>query len=287
MGTNSKGETERELFRDLFGDSDVETAETQEHCKQVTLPNTFDNSYSHLMGCIKNVDIRTLFNNDATEEAREIPGLVFQKRILPPELSTAFFKYLEHVYFSETPKSGDTCDIQPRTNQGMYFGEFPQFHPFSFLEQICRLHPSLLPASIRNRTPSLFNQAIINLYDDEEGIGDHVDLFRFEDGVVGFSFGGPCVMQFRKATQADKLKAAAQDPKGPYGVSKKALCYENYHKILLESGDVYAMSGEARYEWTHGIKETSREHLQGFDIARARRISVTLRKLVDSNNGCN
>lgn len=49
--------------------------------------------------------------------------------------------------------------------------------------------------------------------------------------------------------------------------------------ILLRPGDVLALSKEARYQWKHGIEETSMDVYHGDLIERGTRISVTLRKM--------
>ncbi|KAG2422279.1 hypothetical protein HXX76_016156 [Chlamydomonas incerta] len=79
-------------------------------------------------------------------------------------------------------------------NQAMFFGPLPQWGraigPLLPLDQ-------LLPPHLSGRVPS-FDQAIVNLYRPGEGIVDHVDLARFQDGIVGVSCGGPVVMDFRR-----------------------------------------------------------------------------------------
>jgi hypothetical protein len=75
-------------------------------------------------------------------------------------------------------------------------------------------------------------QAIINLYRPGEGISPHVDLLqRFGDGIVGVSLGdGGVAMRFARA--------------GEDG---------DEYEVWLPSGSVLVLTGEARYEWTHGI----------------------------------
>ncbi|KAG2437658.1 hypothetical protein HYH02_011039 [Chlamydomonas schloesseri] len=76
----------------------------------------------------------------------------------------------------------------------MFFGPLPQWGG-----QLCQLLPldQLMPPSLAAREPA-FDQAIVNLYRPGEGITDHVDLARFQDGIVGVSMGGPVVMDFRR-----------------------------------------------------------------------------------------
>ena len=54
--------------------------------------------------------------------------------------------------------------------------------------------------------------------------------------------------------------------------------------VLLRPGDVLALSGEARYQWEHGIEEKTRDQIDGEWIERGTRVSITLRKMVQTLN---
>ncbi|GLC45600.1 hypothetical protein PLESTB_001784200 [Pleodorina starrii] len=79
-------------------------------------------------------------------------------------------------------------------NQAMFFGDLP-----AWAQQLTELLPlgELLPPDLAARRPS-FDQAIVNLYRPGEGICSHVDLARFQDGIVSVSIGGPIVMHFTR-----------------------------------------------------------------------------------------
>jgi alkylated DNA repair dioxygenase AlkB len=70
--------------------------------------------------------------------------------------------------------------------------------------------------------------------------------------VTSLSLGAPIVMDFT-------------DPDG-----KK-------HPHLLERRSLFVLSGEARYEWKHGIAPRKSDSYQGNLIERQRRISCTFR----------
>ncbi|KAI8987568.1 hypothetical protein BDF20DRAFT_274650 [Mycotypha africana] len=53
------------------------------------------------------------------------------------------------------------------------------------------------------------------------------------------------------------------------------------YDVLLQPGDVLALSKEARYDWEHGIDKRLADEVDGDIIERGTRISVTLRKLKD------
>lgn len=53
----------------------------------------------------------------------------------------------------------------------------------------------------------------------------------------------------------------------------------NKFDILLRPGDVLALSKEARYDWEHGIQSRLVDEIDGQQIERGTRISITLRRL--------
>ncbi|GIL74585.1 hypothetical protein Vretifemale_4478 [Volvox reticuliferus] len=92
---------------------------------------------------------------------------------------------------------GGSCHPKGLPNQAMFFGDLP---PWAL--RLMKLLPlgDLLPPDLAAREPS-FDQAIVNLYRPGEGIASHVDLARFEDGIVSVSIGGPVVMHFTRCGQ--------------------------------------------------------------------------------------
>ncbi|KAJ1811701.1 hypothetical protein LPJ56_001425 [Coemansia sp. RSA 2599] len=135
--------------------------------------------------------------------------------------------------------------------------------PLGYLAHICAGVSGLLPTQLQRR---VYDQGIINLYDSGEGIGDHIDLLRFEDGICGFSFGSAATMRMMPAGDIERASRYAEEIDG----------LEECVLIRLEAGDLYAFSGDARYRWTHGFPR----QIEGADNVCGRRISVTLRKLL-------
>ncbi|CAO3652136.1 unnamed protein product [Mucor hiemalis] len=150
----------------------------------------------------------------------------------------------------------------------MCFGELPSY--ISWLSAWVKdKYPGLFQNDILNREP-IFDQAILNLYKKGEGICSHVDLLRFEDGILIVSLLSSCVMTMRPVTSNSKPSYHNNDQiEDPV----------NTQQILLCPGDVLALSEEARYNWEHGIKETTHDYIGDQIIERGTRISVTLRKL--------
>lgn len=106
-----------------------------------------------------------------------VPGLTLIKGLLSPAKCAQYLSTID----SEGWFAGG--------NQAMRFGQLP---PWSVA--LGELAAPLLPERLRCRHP-LFDQFILNLYHPGDGIKAHVDLLKFEDGVVVFSFGDAAVMQ--------------------------------------------------------------------------------------------
>lgn len=132
---------------------------------------------------------------------------------------------------------------------------------------------------------------IINEYWPGDGIRSHVDLAKFEDGIVSLSLGSTCTMRFRQVL--------AQGDNSQITDSKDRKCVESRAKkrqrrsdqeiekpgtlvdVLLRPGDLLSMSGDARYRWSHEIPSefSDIDPENGEELMRLRRVSITLRKL--------
>lgn len=127
--------------------------------------------------------------------------------------------------------------------------------------------------------PYRARQVIINAYLPGEGITPHVDLLdRYGDGIVGVSLGSGSVMQFQKVTSDERPSYNSKLPQDP-GSPK--------YGIYLPPGSAYVMSGEARYDWTHGIEGKTEDWVLSEDgigasvlQPRTFRVSVTFRWLL-------
>ncbi|KAG0369696.1 hypothetical protein BC939DRAFT_443323 [Gamsiella multidivaricata] len=140
------------------------------------------------------------------------------------------------------------------------------------------------------RTP-IFDQSIMNLYYPGDGIKAHVDLARFEDGIIIVSLLSAINMNFSPAL----IPMSPDDP--PEGTSPAAASNTYASKpsnprvkerqpnftIRLEPGSVISIQGPARYEWEHGIQETKQDLVNGEWVQRRIRVSVTLRKMRSSS----
>lgn len=100
-----------------------------------------------------------------------------------------------------------------------------------------------------------FDQMLVNEYEPGQGIAMHQDYRPFACTVVSLSLLAPCVMEFRE----------------PVATRREAL--------LLERRSLLVLSDEARYDWQHGIARRKNDRWKGMVVHRARRISITFRRL--------
>jgi alkylated DNA repair dioxygenase AlkB len=101
------------------------------------------------------------------------------------------------------------------------------------------------------------DQLIVNEYLAGQGISPHVDCEPcFGNVIVVISLGSDYVMDFRHR------ESSVHAP------------------LLLQSRSLMVMSGEARYEWTHGIAARRQDVIEGRTIKRGRRVSLTMRNVI-------
>lgn len=107
------------------------------------------------------------------------------------------------------------------------------------------------------------DQLTVNEYEPGQGISAHVETHSaFADGIVALSLGSGCVMELRRQLGAD---GAAPPVK---------------RQVWLAPRSLMAMTGECRYGWSHSIPARKHDRVSGALLPRARRVSVTLRKVL-------
>ncbi|KAJ2399349.1 hypothetical protein GGI23_002707 [Coemansia sp. RSA 2559] len=262
LNTTTSTDENEALFQELFG-SDSSEGDTVLEKLELEMAQLQDEA---------------LIREDCVIIEHPVPGMAVYRNALDTKLSMLFFEWLSAKYFSNTPHLQDTAATPngPRINQGMHFGALSGaagHTPLGLLAAACMNMKGLLPHSVvdsRGRQGCLFDQAIMNLYDAGEGIGNHIDLLRFADGIVGFSFGGSATMRLRRLYNDEDVERASKYAQEDLGGSANDCVL-----VRLDAGDVYAMAGDARYRWTHGIPA----QIGGHNNVQSRRISVTLRKL--------
>jgi alkylated DNA repair dioxygenase AlkB len=101
------------------------------------------------------------------------------------------------------------------------------------------------------------DQVIVNEYQPGQGISNHTDCEPCFDGtIVSVSLGSHCVMNFTNCSTKEVVP------------------------VLLEPGSVVVLTGQARYEWMHGIPPRKRDTFGGRTFSRSRRVSLTFRKVI-------
>lgn len=135
-----------------------------------------------------------------------------------------------------TQHYGYKYDYRHRSiNESMKVGPIP--------EVLCHLNDKMISDGLLDVK---FDQVIINEYKAGQSITPHIDCTPcFEDTICTLSLGSEYVMDFMNWKTKEKFK------------------------LLLEVGSLLILSGEARYDWTHGLKPQKGD-----------RVSVTFRKVI-------
>ncbi len=101
------------------------------------------------------------------------------------------------------------------------------------------------------------DQLIINEYLPGQGIANHVDCEPcFGDTVISVSLGSLCIMDFIHLRTKEKIE------------------------VMLEPSSLVVISGDARYNWTHGIAQRKTDIFRNRRYERKLRISMTFRKVI-------
>lgn len=218
-----------------------------------------------------------------------IPGLFMPPIFISSELAAQTTQECMRLYFDDrdvnqimlfgrtmTTTDGEVEeeDVDARMGKGLPPILIQLLHQLSVLLQPWippDLHDHLFPSK---GAPPRARQAILNLYHPGEGITPHVDLLnRFDDGIIGVTLCGSCVMSF----EVDNAIQCSEECKD---TAKK-------WDLYLPERCVLVMSKDARYNWTHGIRTRTHDLVEGEDenhgpslIKRGIRLSVTFRWLL-------
>lgn len=101
------------------------------------------------------------------------------------------------------------------------------------------------------------DQLIINNYEAGEGIAMHIDCEPcFSDTIISLSLNSDIVMDFQHVSSHDK------------------------EELLLRRRSLLIMTGDARYQYKHGIAPRKKDMFNNHTRKRQRRISLTFRKVI-------
>jgi len=180
-------------------------------------------------------------------------GLVYQPAFLSAQEQADLLAFIEHQPWLDDLKRrvqhyGYKYDYRARAiDQNYHLGPLPLLLA-DIGQRLYRQH--LLDA--------IPDQAIINEYMPGQGITRHIDCEPcFTDYIASVSLCAPILMEL---TPVDNKSIQAP--------------------VWLEPGSVIVLADEARYHWMHGIAFRKSDVYQGVRRMRARRISVTFRKVI-------
>ena len=186
-----------------------------------------------------------------------IPGLTYLREFITKEEEEALLSEVEAGPWDEENKSR-------RTKQYGY-----TFHwrnrRLNALRSAEKGMPSSSEATLKRLKelgliPSAhFDQCIVNDYRGAQGIRPHRDREFFGPLVVGISLLEPVIMDFR-CLRSREVRA-----------------------LLLEPRSVLLLTGEARWQWQHGITAAPKLLYQGKVLLRQRRTSLTFRTILDDS----
>lgn len=183
----------------------------------------------------------------------DIDGLVYiENFISDKEHSDLWVAINESVWLDDLKRRvqhyGYKYDYKKRNiDKSMYVGKLPAWSEL--------IIDKLIFEGICNRRP---DQIIVNEYNPGQGIADHIDCEPcFEDTIISLSLGSTCMMEFKSK-------------------------YDKSHKReqLLSPKSLIVLTGEARYDWTHGIPSRLSDTINEFNKKRTKRISLTFRNVI-------
>lgn len=192
-----------------------------------------------------------LFDHARKDDAISIPGLHYCSNYIDEAEQHALLDIIDQQPWLTGLKRrvqhyGYKYDYKARmVTPELYLGPLPDW----LIPLAMRLHHERLFSAIPD-------QAIINEYLPGQGISAHVDCVPcFGKEIASLSLGSACVIEFTHARDNKQTK-------------------------VLEPCSLFVLSGAARYEWQHCIPARKSDVIGGVKINRARRVSITFRKVI-------
>ncbi len=100
------------------------------------------------------------------------------------------------------------------------------------------------------------NQLVANAYEPGAGFFDHVDQSVFGNVVLSVTLASSCTMRFTRENRGEA--------------------------VFLEPRSLLVLTGEARWDWKHGIPAAAGDVWDGVERPRSRRVSLTFRVVPDA-----
>lgn len=188
-----------------------------------------------------------LKTSPASFDAMQIPGVQYCQDYISPENEEQLLAAVDAQVWQQTIDHRVQIygfGYRHRTREAFRIGALPEW--------ALGLASQLLADGFVIERP---NQLVVNDYQPGQGIFDHIDQDVFGNVVVSISLGARCVMCF---TQADR---------------------ETSREVLLEPRSALVLTGEARWQWKHGIPGRLIDRWGAHEIVRGRRVSLTFRAI--------
>jgi alkylated DNA repair dioxygenase AlkB len=201
--------------------------------------------------------MKDIFGNEIIKNVKKeisIDGLSYIPNWISIEQHDEYLRCIDSLEWETTLKRrvqqyGYKYDYRKAANMVMshkdnYIGELPDF-----LQNIAN---RLYEEKIFSELP---DEVLINEYLPGQGIANHVDCLPcFGETICCISLGSQCVMDFKKDNEI---------------INK-----------YLEVNSLLVFTDEARYKWSHGIRQNKSDLFNGKWINRKRRVSITFRKTI-------
>ena len=117
---------------------------------------------------------------------------------------------------------------------------------------------SICDRLVEDKKMSMPEQVIINEYKPGQGIASHIDSPVFGEIIISLSLGSDCLMNFTRDTKII-----------PVRLRKKSLV---------------SISGDARYNYQHGIRSVMKDTFEDGINKRGTRYSITFRTIAKPSN---
>lgn len=166
----------------------------------------------------------------------------------------------EHLLLDEIDSQIWMVDYARRLQYYGFRNELEE--PYDLIQIPVVIPPAILKLSKEIVSKNLLDiqpdQVIINEYLPGEGIRPHKDRNYYENQICGINLGSSCVMRFIKGKNLEVID------------------------IEVPQRSMYIMQDDARKKWTHGIPPRKKDIVNGEIRHRARRVSITYRKVKPS-----
>jgi alkylated DNA repair dioxygenase AlkB len=183
--------------------------------------------------------------NKAPSEATTPSGLLYLENFITSNEQKELIEFIDAQEWDtsiarRTQHYGYRYNYKDK-NANAYLGEIPEI--FTPLREKLQMYFERLP-----------DQVIVNEYYPKQGIAAHVDHVKFFGPVVAsVSLLAPVEMEFTRGK-------------------------DKFYQILQPTSALI-LDREARYKWSHQIKPKTHDTIEGVNVPRSRRVSITFRTM--------